>query len=53
MNPLFFVLPLLIIYSGVRAMMHRKAGRQRWCILYLFVAGFFACILIFEMWMQR
>jgi len=53
MNPLFLILPLLIVYSAVRAMMHRKAGRKRWCIQYFFVAGFFACILIFELWMQR
>lgn len=53
MSPLFFVLPLLMIYSLVRASMHRKAGRPRWCIQYLFVAGFFACILAYELWMLR
>ncbi|MEM9415498.1 MAG: hypothetical protein AAGA29_08490 [Planctomycetota bacterium] len=52
MHPLFYLLPILTAYVVFRAYRHHKAGRRKWCIQYLFVAGFFVCVFLFEVWMQ-
>lgn len=52
MKPLLFILPAFSIYLVIRALMHRKAGRPRWCIHYLFMAGFMMSLFVYEVWMH-
>ena len=52
MNPLLFLLPAFAVYLVIRAVMHRRTGRTKWFIHYLFMAGLMLCIFIFELWMH-
>ena len=52
MNPLLFILPAFSVYLVIRAMMHKKQGRPRWSIHYLFMAGLMMCVFVYEIWMQ-
>ena len=51
MNPLLFILPAFAVYLIIRAVMHKRIGRTRWFIHYLFMAGLMMCIFCFELWM--
>lgn len=52
MNPLLFILPAFSVYLVIRAMMHKKQGRMRWAIHYLFMAGLMMCVFGYELWMH-
>ena len=52
MNPLLFVLPIFAVYLVFRANMHRRAGKPRWFVHYLFMAGFICAIFLYELWMH-
>ena len=52
MNPLLFILPAFSVYLVIRSFMHKKAGRQRWFIHYLFMAGLMMCIFGYELWIH-
>lgn len=52
MNPLLFIMPAFSIYLVIRATMHKKAGRQRWFIHYLFMAALMMCVFAYELWMH-
>lgn len=52
MNPLLFILPAFSVYLVIRAMMHKKQGRPRWMIHYLFMAGLMLCVFAYELWMH-
>jgi len=52
MNPLLFILPVFSVYLVIRAQMHKKSGRQRWFIHYLFMAGLMMCVFAYELWLH-
>lgn len=52
MNPLLFILPAFAVYLIIRAVMHKRIGRTKWFIHYLFMAGLMLCIFFFELWMN-
>ena len=52
MNPLLFILPAFSVYLVIRAVVHKRTGRPRWFVHYLFMAGFILCIFAFELWMH-
>ena len=39
MNYMLFIMPAFSVYLVIRAVMHKRAGRQRWFIHYLFMAS--------------
>jgi hypothetical protein len=51
MNPLLFFLPAFAVYLVIRAVMHKRAGKPKWFMHYLVMAGFMLCIFAFECWM--
>ena len=51
MNPLLFILPVFAVYLVIRAVMHKRIGRTKWFIHYLFMAGLMLCVFFFEIWM--
>lgn len=51
MNPLLFILPAFAVYLIIRAVMHKRIGRTKWFIHYLFMAGLMLCIFFLELWM--
>ena len=53
MNPLLFIMPAFSVYLVFRAIRHKKAGRTKWFIHYLFMAGLMLAVFIFELWMKR
>ena len=50
MNYMLFIMPAFSVYLVIRAVMHKRAGRQRWFIHYLFMAGLMMCIFLYEVW---
>lgn len=52
MSPLLFLLPAFSVYLVIRAAMHKRIGRRRWFIHYLFMAGLIFCVFLFELWMH-
>lgn len=52
MNPLLFLLPAFAVYLVIRAVMHKRSGRGKWFVHYLFMAGFTMCLFVFELWMN-
>lgn len=51
MNPMLFILPAFSVYLVVRAVMHQRANRPRWCVHYLFMAALMLGIFLYELWM--
>lgn len=51
MNPMLLILPAFSVYLVIRAFMHKRSGRSRWFIHYLFMAGLMLCIFLYEVWM--
>ncbi|MGB0768383.1 MAG: hypothetical protein ACPGYV_11820 [Phycisphaeraceae bacterium] len=52
MNPILFIMPAFSVYLVIRAVMHKNAGRQRWFIHYLFMAGLMMCVFLYEVFLS-